>query len=430
MRAGVVCANLWSFTVIALLACSTGSKEPRTTGAGGSAGVGGMGGASGSLGGTSPGGAGGLSGASGSIGGTFPGGAGGSAGGTSPGGAGGREGGSAGSTGVTAGIACYRYVEAQSNRRAECRGTIDAMGADYASSCPSAFLIAGSTRTIDSLLACARVWTTFDCDRVLRGEVPDCVTPGTLGPGEPCSFGSQCTSLVCLGTCTTPAPSGGACSEKVTCPLGQKCANSACIRNELPGLEADDSSPVRGPGETCVWSMNCRNELFCQFVAATPGTGRCASPPAAGSACGDSQGRGASTPNRSACDAASYCGRDEMCHELPPLGAACGEDRFNGTLHCAKGGYCDTATMKCVAALGLGQSCKPDTVFSGRTGLPLTEPCDTTAGGACTCPGGRRVCDGASGVCAIPRNPGETCTREVEMCVHGSTCVAGICDYP
>jgi hypothetical protein len=387
-----------------LVACS-GSKSAGTTDAGASGGRGGAGDAS-------------MTSVNGSSS---------STGGASHGGAGGSDAGAAGGAGVSAGIACFRYIEAQCNRLAECRGIEDALCVRAASSCPQIFLSPGSTRTIDNLMACGQAWTTFDCDRALRGEIPACATPGTLEPGAVCTAGSQCASAVCVGgACSTPANRGGACSASVTCPPGDGCVAGSCSPRELPTPETGKGR-VGGVGASCVWPANCQGELFCEFVATTPRTGRCALPPSAGSACGDAQLLGNSYPTPLACDDASYCGKDEICHDLPPIGAPCGEARYDGAIYCAKGGHCNSSTMKCEPALKLGESCAESTAFS-RTGQPLAEPCDPSTGASCTCAGGG-FCGGQPGACLVRRKPGESCTRNVEICIHGSTCIDGRCDY-
>jgi len=356
-------------------------------------------------------------------------------GGTGGGGAaagGGGTGSGGAETGISAGIACYRYVAAVCERRAACTGRLVSQdclaNAEY---CPELYFLPGSTRTVESLTSCAEIWSTFDCEATLRDELPACATPGTRAAGESCTGSVECASSLCLAsdtdapsTCAALAAPGGACPDGTRCVAGEHCESAICTPNELPVL-GDEDVPVGDTGADCLNDRDCRDGLHCLFLPERVGLGRCGEVPGAGSPCAALQGNGVTLAAPSTCDAASYCGQDELCHELPALGEACGEARYNGVLRCGPDGYCETSDLTCRSRKGLGEPCQIGVITAA--GRELTPQCDDTGGAGCNCAVGDEYC--AERICSILLAPGDACGGEFTICGYGSSCLEGRCDY-
>jgi hypothetical protein len=136
--------------------------------------------------------------------------------------------------------ACREYVRAACERREACTGVPLAGCLSFQSACPDYLFSEGSSRTRESVLACAPVLRAQPCDEVVAGIPPACATDGTLPPGSGCAFTSQCAGE-CLapagncGKCAPRAALGGACGDEAGCQPTQTCDGTQCVDDALSG---------------------------------------------------------------------------------------------------------------------------------------------------------------------------------------------------
>jgi hypothetical protein len=327
------------------------------------------------------------------------------------------SGGSAPSSAASATEACIEYVGVQYTRIQECHHEplpTDAELLRFTRSCPEIMLSHGSSRTPDSLIACAEDWRTFDCAALLRGEFPPCATPGTRDVGEPCDWDSQCGQTNCYRTAEDPC---GMCAPRV----GE---GERCVTNHVSGIDSigceeplDCDAPTGGEtvtegvcaprvlptprallGEPCDDASDCVAEAFCGEAAAG-GTTRCEARRATGESCAQVS---------SSCEQGDYCAEDDICRTEPIDGEPCGVSS-SGSPTCAYGHRCGTSSMCERFLRELGESCEPASTCSGD------EPCDCVDD-ACT----DRICKHLAG----PREP---CDATV-LCHDGTQCRAGVCE--
>ncbi len=341
--------------------------------------------------------------------------------------------------------ACVDYIAAYCAKEIECTGP-QRDCALAAAACPEYLLSPGSTRTVDSIETCASALQTVTCADFLVGVLPACVTPGTLPPGAPCAFESQCASLFCIGD----GQSCGHCANLPTPEAGTRCGGYfECS----PGFVCDRSTgacwPAQGQGASCTPSGNpptlCEDGIDCLSGAGNGTTGTCGTLPDAGSACvraisrfdtsagtcagpfgvacvgavdggapGTCEGPAAEHAPCLAgqCDEAHYCALADAstqgtCEPLPGPGAPCA-----GRL-CADGSYCgiglgDAGTMGCHPRVALGQPCIQ---ISASAVDPCGAGAQCTVGGVCAASSRGDPCD-ASTRCLFPLACGASGTCE------------------
>ncbi|HEY3253399.1 MAG TPA: hypothetical protein VGJ91_05605, partial [Polyangiaceae bacterium] len=128
--------------------------------------------------------------------------------------------------------ACIAYAVASCERHAVCRNEPTEGCLSASASCPDLVFSTGSTRTIAGVKACAEDFKSFSCERLLNGESPACVTPGTRQPGESCAFASQCESLDCkgksaCGVCAKAGAEEDSCAGPAEgCGVGLYCSDT------------------------------------------------------------------------------------------------------------------------------------------------------------------------------------------------------------
>lgn len=332
------------------------------------------------------------------------------------------------------GLACYRLIAAACERRAEClnQRVADECLARAQAFCPDRVLFAGSPLTNAAVQRCAAERRVARCEELLVGIEPACLSPGTLPAGAACQAGVQCESRSCTsatsgigaGICSALAAPGGACPTGTTCRSGEMCVEGKCTPRKPPGLD-DSDPPVFGAGSPCINNANCELGLYCAFVAATPGTGRCTALPTQLGPCAATQVRGLDTPVGGACPVGAYCGMDGQCHVAPPVGKPCGPALYNGALHCAEGAVCNAAGS-CEAWHAPGEACRGSS--SSFMGIELFPECDQTRSAGCFCLD-ETECKTDERRCLIRVAPGKACDFPFARCLYGSQCVKGICDY-
>jgi hypothetical protein len=259
----------------------------------------------------------------------------------------------------------------------------------------------GSTRTVESVVACAKQWRDLPCDAVSKGASPDCAAAGTLALGEKCINASQCASRACDGfnaMCGVCVDNPIECDAKANlpCPAGQACYGNHCIDTPASGPAADapelGDACVTGAAQTC-------GDSFCKPDGAGD-DGVCSRWPRLGEDCASAL----------KCEEGdSYCGSSLTCVALPAANAACAADA-TGILRCASGSYCDVTgtTFQCRAVPKAGGVCR---------GV-----CDV--GLACT----ENEFDGVDGKCVRRRMPGDSCGGPDDLCLPGATrCEGGVC---
>jgi hypothetical protein len=329
---------------------------------------------------------------------------------------------------------CYRYIRAHCERSAECRN-LPVVAEGCLQSAADCGLYAGNGLTPnENLEACVDDYATFDCDHLLRGRGLECVGPGQLAAGEPCSLSLSCQSLSCRSrpgeglSCAERVELGAACPEGTVCSPGESCVNGRCEPSPAPNL-TNGNWPLGGPGEVCFDPHQCQEGLLCLFDETdTDGYGACATPPGAMQACALSRDYDWAAPLPVACDSESYC--DEgTCLDLPGAGQPCVASRFLDQRPCEWKTFCDADTERCLPWLAVGESCMPSSRRSGLSGLPLDPPCDPTDGARCSCPEGQAECDPDERRCLRRVEPGRACTEPFSRCVLGSRCVDGTCSY-
>lgn len=303
---------------------------------------------------------------------------------------GGNAAGSAATDPKTKGEACVFYARHFCKQRAKCEGKTDAC-ASVGASCPDLLFSEGSTRTIESVVACGRQWDVFPCAQMAAGQQPACVTPGTRQPGEACVFPTQCSTLSCsatgtsCGVCQVNAADGENCSSTRGCSGFRGCDRQTRHCAPLTGLAAQ-------VGEGCP-TGDCVVGAYCSATAGK----LCRPLPGLGEACPDT-----------VCDPqkALYCATDNTCQALPGDGQPCATTSAQKVV-CVPEAVCDGGDVR-------GQTC---------VAVPVSKKGDTCLPN--TLCGGELLCSG--GVCSTYADPGEPCSDGSTVCRPGSQCDGTLC---
>jgi hypothetical protein len=238
--------------------------------------------------------------------------------------------------------------------------------------------------------------------------------------GIPCAFDEQCAGARCsasgsdCGVCLTPRKLGEACAGSLdTCARSAQCTNGVCV------------STKKGVGQTCglgpggllpVDKMECDDELYCEPLDVSSGSGTCRAPVGQGEACS----------LFAQCAAGLRC-VDETCVPGPgKLGEPCGPypGCVDDTLECnSLTMTCQTGTLALGDACGIveghfiGRECAPPNVCWTASGMAQTvcvtppdegEPCATYQ---CAAPLFCRLKNDGHDTCERPRNEGEACVH-------------------
>jgi hypothetical protein len=335
--------------------------------------------------------------------------------------------------------ACAEYAIASCERDQECGGRDPQVCLFSTPRCPDVVFSPGSTRTVAGLKACAKTYKTFDCDALARGEVPDCVSPGTRKPGESCLFSAQCASLACesdgsggCGVCVARAKRGESCSAPNTaCAYGLSCSGGVCVINgdapasvgdacasdkDCTGLDCSSSDGTCHArptlGMSCAEHLHCAENSYCAQE-----THVCEALPSAGSPCGYD----AATLVHNLCATNAECyplaaTAGYECTPLRAIGQPCLIDQNSQMGYgCASGAYCDqtAAAPTCRAVLGAGMAC--------------TEFGQCATGLDCACANGSRNCADDQLHCVAVHFAGDTCDVAGAVCHDAFECVAGVC---
>lgn len=349
--------------------------------------------------------------------------------------------------------ACIAYVTAYCERSAECgAGSSLAQCLQNAALCPEYFFAAGSTRTIEGMLACADTLRTQSCDERNAGIQPDCVAAGTLEAGEPCLSPAQCESQVCqglhpgksCGRCADTFAPNEACNANATkvCPKNETCSGGKCTPIVLP-----TSLPA---GSKCTASSRCAEGTSCLAPLPNAKEGTCATLPAAGTSCTFVVGQ----TNPPWCAAPSYCKMSSKtqgtCTAPGKAGDACGT--FTGSdvgatyATCEKDVYCrlddGKPNGKCAAFVALGGTCTSKDACGSNGYCKLDAPdsgtchafaqLDETCGPVSTPANYTIVCAPGTlcqGVCRPPPGGrGADCVAPNSSCYSVLSCVDGTCE--
>lgn len=354
-------------------------------------------------------------GSEGGLAGTSAGNAGTGSGGASAGGSGGSiaSGGGAGAAGtggagggpVATGslrYACREYIRAACERREECTGQSLEGCLTVMDRCPDYLFSEGSSRTRESVLACAEVYRTQPCEEVTANRPPACATAGTLAPGSTCLFNSQCAGECngqgSCGQCVSRAPEDGACGLDTGCQPWQYCDGSLCVDNGTT-VEGD-----RLPGAAC--TLGCITGYVCARSSAA-GESSCLPEPAAGQPCyyeAYDDGFG----GNGQCGRYFYCDASFTCQPLPGQGEPCAPD-LGGEPRC-RAGACESGTCAVLDTPGVACSTSSSTACGGDT--------------RCQCPTDEAC---AEGTCVYVREEAEGCTGQHDRCASGTVCSQGAC---
>ncbi len=263
--------------------------------------------------------------------------------------------------------------------------------------CASAVSALGSSRTPNSVEACAKARANEPCSSFLINNPPAAcaVDAGTQTGGAACAFADQCLSTFCsipaghvCGTCA-PAPKvGSACSVDHDCGPGLVCGpiSETCV---LPVANAAACSEPNGcvGGYDCVGIVRDAGGGNCAPYQTTVG-GVCDYRSATASTCDPTQGL--------------FCLRTScVAHVYADAGATCGLPD-GGNRGCAGGGnncilsgqQVDCHASRCVDKAGVA-TCKPFAADGTA--------CDTLLGPACEPPALCVTSDaGTAGVCSLP----------------------------
>jgi hypothetical protein len=332
------------------------------------------------------------------------------------------SGGGVGAAAMSERQACILYVRASCNRRNVCTGLpkSERPCPETEARCPDYLFSEGSMRTVAGLLACADEFEAFPCEKIVPGKVPACVTTGTRGGGEPCVFGSQCQSLMCIGdpkdpmypsckSCTTLVPSGSDCSAPETsCPIGEICSGGTCTPiPDMAWMPLVDALP--GLGEPCTSDGLCAQGVACVDADSTTTgeDGMCVAPPAVGAPCARAPDAPAALPFGHFCAEGAFCDQDDKCATLPAAGQLCGTP-FGGSLGagsptlCAPGAVC--IESNCQALGDIGATCSV-----------AAPPCKEGL-----------VCSPTALTCQQPALEGAPCTADT-LCDMGTSCMSSVC---
>jgi hypothetical protein len=280
------------------------------------------------------------------------------------------------------------------------------------------------------------------------------------------------------GACTDePTPAASSCST-ITCPDGQWCDQGHCV-------------PPVAAGGTCTADSRCTAGLGCQIEVIPepnpePATGTCQPLPPIGQPCLATYGHiglcadggtcnlrptGDCVPlveiggmcGYTACVPGAYCQifgystpPANYCYALGNEGDPCPHESFDlGNSACAQGLNCLCSTPGCTTGActkekGVGDPCNDTdqpcpsnltcqngacidadaSVGTLGAGYPCVRSSDygresysCVRGLECMCPD--VAC--SAPVCATPKETGETCDAELEICRQGLTCTAGKC---
>lgn len=249
-----------------------------------------------------------------------------------------------------------------------------------------------------------RISYTCNTDLNLERLCPDAFA-GTLAEGMGCWRTQECVSTAwcdhgtnysCPGTCRPRLQPGGACTTSSMCtaraPLKALCVEGRCVSLGVgtPVGENQACGPTQGASETEWLQVNCQTGLAC-FTSLMPRP-LCRRLLTEGTPCeaGDTCVRGtacvesAGTTTRS-CRSLNVASREGdrcdatgavLCNPLLALAcnnatSACariGDGEMGSacipgdlSVSCVAGQYCDSVTRRCVARLGVGQTCVRDT---------------------------------------------------------------------
>jgi hypothetical protein len=335
----------------------------------------------------------------------------------------------------TAMEACRAYVQAFCDRYPECGMPMPSCD-NYLALCPDYVLGNGSTRTIDSVLACAKVRREQPCNEVRDNITPACASAGTLPAGAPCHINSQCASYSCLGGglgtcgyCATPAAPDGGCGGNVVCAANQTCAGTCKDRTASPALNQGEACPADG-------GVGCQFDQPCSAATTLAGAGTCQAGPSAGAACRYRVGTSQALCDDSTCLDA---GATRTCSGPHAIGEACGT---SVGVDCQAGAYCDNALAgTCKARRGLNEPCG---TTDGRCLEETYCALSTATQGSCkpsskigeACP--TLTIDGGVGAYAVPcvtgarcaNTPGPTDGSTQRTCVAAPASIGEACDPP
>ena len=172
-------------------------------------------------------------------------------------------------------------------------------------------------------------------------------SPGTLGVGDPCFLGVQCSTLWCQGT-TVSTSTGAVANDAAVC--------GTCAARLDFGASCDAATDVCVRGASCFGSHcrtlgqngdPCTRTSDCSFPTVCTSQGTC----------------GAAAWQGAPCTTAADCGTDQACDHGT---STCVPDTFNlpgqtcdGVVVYCERGACDTSTGLCPAVLPDGAACDP-----------------------------------------------------------------------
>jgi hypothetical protein len=332
--------------------------------------------------------------------------------------------------------ACIAYTMARCARARECFGGSSNTCLFDSFECPDLVFSDGSGQTVADLQACADAYLTFPCERLEKGDLPDCVTPGRRPAGALCAYAMQCASLYCThqgegcGVCAEPVLVGAmfcsadqVCREPMSCQSGGTCvapsvigkvAGAACM-TDANCLDMDCSSTTQVCTAYPTLGMDCSEHRHCGGGNYCAGSFRCSAPPSLGAPCGTD----AATASANVCAADAVCRTlnapgPGICAKRPNVGEPCLTNEDGTPIAvCASGARCDLtlATPLCVSLSAIGAPCTANECQSGLV---------------CACPNAEVPCT-VPRVCTEFRFAGQACGTPGARCHPGFSCTAGRC---
>lgn len=274
--------------------------------------------------------------------------------------------------------------------------------------------------------SCLNGWNSLDCvafNRAGRDErvVPGCATAitGLQDKNEPCVYGPECRSGLCLfdnacpGQCAGLAATGSSCDDQTVCAQGMDgCVNGMCTA--LPAEE----------GELCPNGL-CRFPLICQTNESAPDAWRCRAFALESEPCGPGE---------------RICNPDLLCLRANLMGVGTCSSFRQENQPCFRTSDClDPAgrTLVCSGAVchvapGVDEPCVEymcHNAWCDSTALP--PQCQAFSAAQESCPADFRcqpdLYCAESGTCQTRLAPGADCSSAPTACSAGDFCMAGRC---
>ncbi len=307
---------------------------------------------------------------------------------------------------ITAQSACEHEFRVQFERCTKdvAPQTMTSARTRYVESCVSALGLAGSTRTVDEVEACAKAVEAEECG-IVADILPACARKaGSLATGSACNVDAQCQS--------------GLCDLLDAHAKGKGCG--VCADTALEGEGCNSEGRACAPGTHCVGSKASPTVKTCQRVRYVDEKASC---------------NGFDLQCRVGFMCASVKGAEPSCVRRLPAGERC-----SGNAMCVKEAFCSQNTGTCTNRGNAGDACDAMTPCADGLGCDrTTSKCgpltfvgpDESCGGTVLCREG--ICGQGTGAPRCPQiiEDGEGCIEGAHTtCRAPAACIDGACVMP